>query len=626
MKRKVACALAMLFALMTFSSLSACGVRENSGNSGSNNSNSTDEDSSSLDMDSINSMYDEEEYDENTKAVLSAQAKVDIAPEMEMEYELDADLGEYEYMLLSVKTDVHLHGTLTYVNADDTTNVVTEEFFIEKSDGAEVVEFKQFLDSNRPNGVGQIATINDDGSVDSKRFDKIVKLITFKNVSDGSGSFSLEGLSFSNRRFPRYNRELYIQKNDLKVGADLQVGGTLTYLERTSYYGETVDEVIDQNDNVYIGVNAKANAKEVLSSSVNLINIYDQGRQIQQSYYANVGGVSADTGEEMDALGLRDGDSGPASYQSVPDDYGMNGYERGLCITADSKGYYWPYNPVQGGDCAENSAQIIDFKVTKNEIYVKTRAMDWAKGDFIDPAKQRHFRGTVPGGVTSKSYMENWYTIKSGILFVKNRFIDWNGFENMESVPAHSNELPATYVSHPLHNYVCYTGSYPWNLKEPLEYKTSLGSWAVTSHKNYDPAEDWFAWVNDDELQKDASGNITGGGFGVGMYIPNTDVFVSGRSNATTYKDYNGNSNAYTSALLRPEFKFNKPDAASKYTSAYVGNTSYTAPVVTWTMKAYTEMTYEYAIVVDYVHVMRELFKDIKDYKIITNESLDAWN
>jgi hypothetical protein len=78
--------------------------------------------------------------------------------------------------------------------------------------------------------------------------------------------------------------------------------------------------------------------------------------------------------------------------------------------------------------------------------------------------------------------------------------------------------------------------------------------------------------------------------------------------------------------LLRPEFKFNKPDAASKYTSAYVGNTSYTAPVVTWTMKAYTEMTYEYAIVVDYVHVMRELFKDIKDYKIITNESLDAWN
>ena len=110
------------------------------------------------------------------------------------------------------------------------------------------------------------------------------------------------------------------------------------------------------------------------------------------------------------------------------------------------------------------------------------------------------------------------------------------------------------------------------------------------------------------------------------MYIPNTKSFSSGRSNESTSKSYLGNNNALTCALLRPEFKFNKPDAASIYTSCYVGNTSYTAPVVAWTMKSYVEMTYEYVISVDYVGVMREQFKGIMQDGVLTNESLNAWN
>ena len=594
MKRKLACALAVMLTVAAFGALPACG-KDDSGNG-------------------------EIKYEK----VLSSQATKELAADEECSFTLNEKLKNKEYLRLVVKTNVHLFGTFTYVSESEPNKEITEDFFIEQSDGVEEVEFKQFLDSYRPNGVGQKATILNDGSIKSDRFNKILKKITFKNVSGIPGAFTLVSFSVSDRQFPVFNREIYIEKDELKVGADLLVGGTLTYLERTSYGGVSVDEVIDQNDNVYIGVNAKENAKEHLSSHVNLINIYDQGRQIQQSYYANVGGTSADTPEKMEKNGLWDGIS-PAFYQAVPEDYGMNGYERGLCITAHAKGYYWPYNPVQGGDCAENSSQIIDYSVNGNEIYVKTRALDWAKGDFIDVTKRRNFRGTTPGGVTSKSYMENWYTIKGGILFVKNRFIDWNGFEGLESVPVHSNELPATYVSHPLHNYVCYTGNYPWT-NDDLEYQPSLGSWSPKSHPNYDPPEGWFAWVNDDDLIKDASGNIIGGGFGVGMYIPNTSVFASGRCNATTNKDYKLNNNAYTCPLLRPEFQYNKPDAASPYTSCYVGNTCYTAPVVTWTMKTYVEMTYEYAISVDYVSVMREQFKGIKEEGILTNKSLEAWS
>ena len=598
MKRKLACALAALLAVGAFSSLTACGA----GDKGET-------------IDGI-------KYEK----VLSAQANKALANNESVTYDVNKKLKNKEYLRLTVKTDVHLFGTFTYVDEANENKVVTEDFFIEQSNGVEEVEFKQFLDSYRPNGVGQVAEIFSDGSVESTRFNKILKSITFKNVSGVAGSFSLESFSISDRKFPDFEREIYVEKDELKVGADLQVGGTLTYLERTSYGGETVDEIVDANGNVYIGVDAKSQDGAVfMSSHVNLINIYDQGRQIQQSYYANVGGISADTPEEMEEQGLWDGAS-PSEYQKLPVDYGENGYERGLCITANSKGYYWPYNPVQGGDCAENSSQIIDYTVTDNQIYIKVRALDWAKGDFIDPSQRRNFRGTTPGGVTTKSYMENWYTIKSGMLFVKNRFIDWNGFTDMETVKAHSNELPATYISHPLHNYVCYTG--PENMawkNEDLEYQANLGPWNVKSHQNYNPAEDWFAWVNDDDLITNASGKVVGGGFGVGMYIPNTAVYCSGRSNASTSAQYSNNKNAFTSALLRPEFQFNKPNAVTRNTSCYVGNTSYTAPVVTWTMKTYAEMTYEYAISVDYVGVMREQFKEIYESGIMTNASLDSW-
>lgn len=524
-------------------------------------------------------------------SVLGTQGKETLAANEAIAMDVNKDITGKNYVKVSVKTDVNLYGEFIYANVNNETQVVTEEFFIEASDGESVVEFKQFLDSYRANAKG--------------KFDKILKKVTFTNVSEKEGNVTVTDIAVSAREIPAFEQELYVTKGAIKVGADLATGGALTYLERMYYYDEngekqTIDEVISQADEIEIGVNAKEGSKQHLSSNVNLINIYDAGRQFQQSFYANVGGVSADTHDKMVQQGCYEG--------ALPEDYGANGYERAWCTTADKDGYYWPYNPVQGGDCACNPSQIIDYEVTDNQLYFKTRAMDWAKGD-----DGRGLKNTVVGGVTTKSYMENWYTVKADIVYVTNRFIDWNGFEGLENVPIHSNELPAAYVVHPLHNYVCYEGSYPWTDGE-LNWEPNLGSWVKEAKRNYNPAEGWFAWVND-------------AGFGVGVYIPNTSVYVSGRSNASTHKDYQGNKNAYNSPMADPnKYQYNKPAATSQWQSCYTGNTCYTAPVVTWTMKSYVPMSYQYALSVDYLPVMRAQFKDIYKSKTMLNEELHSWN
>lgn len=524
--------------------------------------------------------------------VLGAQEKITLKAGETKTYAVNKNITGKEYIKLLVNTNVSLVGQFKYHDVKDVNKIVTEDFFIEPAE--KDVEFKQFFDAFRMNGHGQ--------------FDKQLLSISITNVQKTEGEVQVKNATVTDRVIDDYEREIYVSKNNVKVGADLATGGTLTYLERLNYNGETVDEVI-KDGKVQIGVNAKAtldeaNGDQFLSSQVNLINIYDAGRQFQQSYYANVGGTSADTPQEMKENGY--------SNTVLPPDYGANGYNRGFCKTADYNGYYWPYNPVQGGDVVSNPSQIIDYEVSSNEIYVKVRAMDWSKGD-----NGESYTGTVMGGVTTKSYMENWYTIKGGMVYVRNRFIDWNGFEGLEDVPVHSNELPAAYVVQPLNNYVCYTGSINNAWAGDLTIIPDLGPWNVKAHINGpnsehgDCVEKWFAWVNDDD-------------FGVGVYIPGTDVFASGRSHVSTSAKYIGNKNAMESPLTN-EYRYNKPAATSDYTSCYVTNTCYTAPVVNWTMKSYESMEYTYVISVDYVGVIREQFKNIYEAGTVTNETLSAW-
>ena len=68
------------------------------------------------------------------------------------------------------------------------------------------------------------------------------------------------------------------------------------------------------------------------------------------------------------------------------------------------------------------------------------------------------------------------------------------------------------------------------------------------------------------------------------------------------------------------------------YQSAYVSNTSYTAPGVDFRMEAYKKIEYSYVICVGSVANIRSTFKDIKDKGTVTNAGdgyekvgLDAW-
>ncbi|MBO5736245.1 MAG: hypothetical protein J6S04_00405 [Clostridia bacterium] len=488
--------------------------------------------------------------------------------------DINQDISGREYIKITLENNVNLLGEYKYSDVANPGNVVTEPFYIEPS--TEEIEFKQFFDAFRPNAIGA--------------FDKKLISITLKNLDDKIANINVKNITVTNREVPAFEKEIYLEKGGLKVGADLAMGGTLSYLEKLDYNGQTVDEVIDENDNVTIGVNAKEGAKKYLSSSVNLINIYDAGREFQQSYYADIGG----------------------NMQTAT---GANGYERRWSFTATQEGYYWPYNPVQGGDEVCNLSQIIDYEVSENAIYVKVRAMDWGNG-YARAAHSTHERHEeFKNGRTTKSYIENTYTIKGGMLYVDNRFIDWNGFTDMENIPLHTLEIPAAYVVHPLSNYVCYVGGNAWNLSDTnYEREPDLPGWWLgdETHVNFTHPEDWFAWVNDED-------------FGVGVYVPNAGAYISGRNNPGRHISHKHNSDTANSKMAN-EYLYNKPAPTSDYTSCYVGNTSYTAPIVNVRMKEYIPISYTYVVAVDYLPIMRSSFKNIHEAGVITNKGLEAWN
>ena len=516
----------------------------------------------------------EETAEYTFESVYTGGTEISLAANESKTYDVNKDITGRNYIRILLQSNANLLGKFTYCKVDNTSSIVEEEFFIEPS--TEQIEFKQFLDSYRDNGVGL--------------FDKKLISVTLKNLDAHTATVNVGDISAADRDIPAVEKELYIEQGELKVGADLAMGGTLSYLERTAWYGTPVQEYVDFQNNVCIDLDVDENDMQVsISDSVNLINICDAGREIQQSYYAEIGG----TMEEAT---------------------GANGYDRRWSYTATSEGYYWPYNPVQGGDEVCNLSQIIDYEVADNYIYVKVRAMDWANG-YAREEKNHPDREKYLKGRTTKSYIENWYTIKNNMLFVDNRFIDWNGFTDMDDISVHSMEMPATYVVQPLYQFVCYTGNNAWDLNDANYYRnTECAGWwdsETADIQNYHP-EDWFAWVNEHD-------------FGVGMYVPGTGGYVSGRNNTTRSIDQYYNRNAKESKMAT-QYIYNKRAPFTDYDSCYVGNTSYTAPVVNVKMKEYVPLTYSYVLAVDMLSEMRKAFKDIYDSGTMLNEGLKAWD
>ena len=530
--------------------------------------------------------YVEEVYTfERIKSV--SQEGFFMLPGEERTIDIDFESLDSNYLKLLIQTDVNVYGTFNYVNIYNSEETGRESFYVPKDENEQ--ELCHFLDAYRPKynnhpdcspnkGAHKLYGIPMQTKMAQGTFRKRLTYMTLKNVSKEAGTVNINGLYLSDRNLPQ--EEVYIKDGNIKIGVDLMGGGTFSYLERLNYKTSkgtyNIDEILTEENDVYIGVDAANMSGDISVGStdhhVNLINYYDPGRQFQQSFYASVGGNNSATS-------------------------GQNGYTRKMCWTGEEP-IYWPYNPVQGGDCHTNISQMVDYKRTRNSIYIKCKPLDWADNNYV-----------------TDSYLENWYSIENDIVTVKNRFVNFAGFTDMETCDKTQLELPAAYIVHPLHKYVTYQGETPWiNDEAGLIYQPNLGSWAKSADIVRKHPEDWFAWVNDDD-------------FGVGVYIPDIDFYASGRSNPSTNILLGINQDAFESPMGDTEkLRYNKKECDYPYQSCYVHNTCYTAPEIRTTMLDYLPFSYSYAVSVDYLPVMRNNFHNLYLDNAIDNSSMFIWD
>ena len=237
--------------------------------------------------------------------------------------------------VLSYTSDIPLRCTLTYAEAGGER---VEEFFLEAGENA---TFASYVDGYLRHRTAEAALS-----------------LTVRAISRESGEFTLH--SFTAETHPVLAEKTFYFENDrYKVGVELCWGGGLSYLE---------------------------DKKCPVEGLVNILNNFDTGRLIQQSYYG--------TGDPP--------------------------YVRG-----EFMGNSWCYNPVQGGDRGNHKSKLVDVRLTENEVYVKCRPRDWGHD-----------------GGTTYAYMENWYRLDGDYLVVDNRFVDFSGYTH----PMAGQEVPAFYT------------------------------------------------------------------------------------------------------------------------------------------------------------------------------------
>ena len=134
------------------------------------------------------------------------------------------------------------------------------------------------------------------------------------------------------------------------------------------------------------------------NSEFNVLNHYDHGRLVQQSYYGD-----EDGSRWVDKL--------------------------------------WRYNPVQGGDYKGNAAKLVDFKSTDTTAYSKTVPRHWASGRLLEDCE-----------------MEQWVELDGPVVRVRFKFT-YGGSKTHQ--PRHQ-ETPAVFVSPKLSTLVTYSGKEPW--------------------------------------------------------------------------------------------------------------------------------------------------------------------
>ena len=215
-------------------------------------------------------------------------------------------------------------------------------------------------------------------------------------------------------------------------------------------------------------------------SQKSLVNIADEGRYIQQSYYA---GKSLDRKAEGQ------------SPQWSP----------------------WAWNPIQVGDAFRNRARILDYKESKDTLYVKCTPMQWDMNN--KPAEAE---------------MEQWTFLDGNVLKLRNRLTCHRTDQIYGDSLVLNQELPAVYPISALKNLYMYVGDSPFSNGpvKKLEVKNlSTGFWG--RYENV--PENWMAFVDDSR-------------FGMAVYNPICTMFLAGMAGIPD-KDANDVSTSYIAPI-----------------------------------------------------------------------------
>lgn len=317
----------------------------------------------------------------------------------------------FNYFAIKYCSNAYVKGKITYVVK---AKEYTEEFFLEKSETQKI--FYSFIDN----------------CLKKYKAYEICK-ITFEPLDTKEFDFELQGIGLFNREIP--SKDIYIQNDEFKLGVNLEWGGALSYLEDLN----SNVQAVEKDGRIFVDSNAsKRYSTKSVNDHVNLINRYDAGRLVQQSYYGTYGG----------------------------------GYECG-----EYNGSKWNYNPVQGGNQFNENSKIVDIALSDNMIYVKCRPLDWAK-----LAEE-----------SSPSYMEAYYSLENGAVKVSCGFIDFSGYQSTQT----TQEMPAFYCIEPFNRFVYYSGSEPWSGDSSLTYENKLIFWPDAGYPNFNSTENWAAFVGE---------------------------------------------------------------------------------------------------------------------------------
>lgn len=256
------------------------------------------------------------------------------------------------------------------------------------------------------------------------------------------------------KSYSQSNNEITIGNSKICLKQDLTRGGAINYIARA-----------DQDRN--------------------MVNIHDEGRYIQQSYYAGKT---------------------------------VNRQDEGQSPTWSP----WAWNPIQVGDYARNRAKILDSQHSRNSSYVKCIPMQWDMNNH--PAE---------------AIMEQWTSIKGCVIHVKNRLTCQRTDTLYGEGIKCSQEIPAVYLISALKNLHSYFGPTPFE-GMPTE-QTEVKQIIIGDPEHFwgrypTVTEQWMAFTDDND-------------WGVAVYSPSATSFLAGRFDDDVNGDANSAATSYIAPI-----------------------------------------------------------------------------